>query len=133
MKVVICGSRSIKDPKAIQRAVDASGFDPITEVVTGGAEGVDKMADVWSHDARIDRTVMYPNWGKYGRSAGYMRNERMIKYADAVIAIWDGKSKGTAHSIQIARNLGKPCYVFMAEPTQISQAEIDLLERTKGI
>jgi hypothetical protein len=113
VKLLICGSRSIKDPEVIQRAVTTSGFEPITEVVTGGAPGVDTLADRWAHDNFIDRTVMHANWGGRGKGAGYHRNERMVSYSDAVVAIWDGSSKGTAHTIQIARNKGKRCFVFM--------------------
>jgi hypothetical protein len=116
MKVLICGSRSIKDPEVVPRAVQASGFQPITEIVTGGASGVDTLADGWAHAVELDRTIMFANWKARGKAAGYHRNERMVRYADVVIAIWDGKSTGTAHTMQIARIQGKPCYVFMVEP-----------------
>lgn len=114
MIVLIAGSRSLKNPTLVSAAVEAAGFSPITEIVTGGAEGIDTLADQWAKDHGIDRVVMPANWKKYKRAGGYHRNERMVNYADAVIVIWDGKSNGTRHTIQIAQIRKKPIHIFLA-------------------
>jgi hypothetical protein len=109
MKTIIAGSRTLTDYKLIQEAVTESKFD-ITRVVVGGALGIDQLAEQWAKDKFIQRTVFYPDWSS-GKQAGYIRNEKMANFADALIAIWDGESKGTAHMIDIARKYGLKVYV----------------------
>jgi hypothetical protein len=110
MRVVIAGSRSIKDATLIERAVQESGFN-VTEVVEGGARGVDTLAFDWAHREGIPVKVFVPDWS-IGRQAGILRNVEMADYADAVIAIWNGKSRGTEHMISIAYKRQMPCYVL---------------------
>lgn len=58
----------------------------------------------------------YPaNWDKYGKSAGYIRNEEMAKVADSLLAIWDGKSRGTKHMIDIATKKGLTVFIYKVE------------------
>lgn len=111
MKVIIAGSRGITDGRLIERAIIESGFD-ITEIVSGTARGVDQLGETWAIMA--GRTIKrFPaNWDKYGKSAGYKRNQQMAEYADALIAIWDGQSRGTKHMIDIMKEqAGKPTHV----------------------
>ena len=115
MKVIIAGSRDIKGPTWwVIKAIEASGFD-IKEVVSGTARGIDTHGELWAkqHNKRITR---FPaDWDTYGKSAGYKRNEEMADYADALIAVWDGVSKGTKHMIDIATKKGLKVFVY--EPT----------------
>jgi hypothetical protein len=113
MRVVIAGSRSIKDATLIERAVQESGFN-VTEVVEGGARGVDTLAFDWAHREGIPVKVFVPDWS-IGRQAGILRNVEMADYADAVIAIWNGKSRGTEHMISIAYKRQMPCYVLKVD------------------
>ena len=101
MKVIIAGSRDIADRKLIFDIVDDFPLK-ITEVVCGGARGVDKIGEEWAKKNSIPVTPFTPNWDTLGKSAGDERNKRMANYADALIAIWDGKSKGTRHMIDLA-------------------------------
>lgn len=110
MKVVICGSRDCEKLALIEKAVKESGFE-ITCVISGDARGADKLADLWAKNNKIDRVIMPANWEGRGKSAGIFRNLRMIEYADGVIAIWDGKSRGTKNSIETAKNLGKKLHI----------------------
>jgi hypothetical protein len=110
MKTIIAGSRNLTDYKLIQEAVTESEFD-ITRVVVGGARGIDQLAEEWARKNFVKFTVYYPNWNTEGKAAGYIRNEKMVDNADALIAIWDGESKGTAHMIDIARKYGLQVYV----------------------
>lgn len=95
MKVIIAGGRNIHEYKYVEWAVKDSLFD-ITEVVCGGASGVDTYADKWAYLNQVPCHVMPALWDKEGRAAGPLRNRRMAEYADALILVWDGKSAGSA-------------------------------------
>jgi len=116
MKVIVAGSRTITDPSAISEAVHQSGFS-IDEVVSGGARGVDLAGEYWAHARAIPVKQFLADCNKHGRSAGYLRNVEMAAYADALIAVWDGYSRGTKHMIDIAR--AKGLKVFVYTPTSL--------------
>ena len=110
MKTIICGSRTINDYREIDTAIQASGFH-ITTVISGGARGVDRMGEIWARTHNRLLKIYPANWRKYGNSAGYLRNDEMAEVADAVIALWDGVSKGTKHMIDTAERKGLAVYV----------------------
>jgi len=110
MKTIIAGSRNITDPIILDVALEKVSW-PITEIVSGGARGVDELGEGWASATRRPYKVFLAEWDKFGKSAGYRRNVEMAKYADALIAIWDGKSKGTKHMIDIAKEKGLVVYV----------------------
>lgn len=111
MKTIIAGSRSIADPETVAAAVEASGFE-IAEVVSGCCRGVDKLGEKWAEDRGLPVKRFLANWGKHGKSAGPIRNREMAEYADALIAIWDGKSRGTANMIEEAEKRGLKVFVY---------------------
>ena len=111
MKVIIAGSRGITDYNTVLNAIDKSGF-MITEVVSGTAKGVDQLGERWARENRIQIKRFPAQWDRYGKSAGYRRNEEMAHYADALIAIWDGQSRGTSHMIDFARSQGLKVFVY---------------------
>lgn len=113
MKTIIAGSRTITDLRVVEKAIEGSGYD-ISEVVCGGARGVDDLGRKWAGNGNRVPVKMFPaDWAKYGKPAGYRRNVEMAEYADALIAVWDGTSKGTGHMIDIARK--RDLYVFVYE------------------
>lgn len=112
MKVVIAGSRNIKDYSLILRAILHSRFD-ITEVVCGCAIGVDRLGQQWAIINQIPVREMPAQWQKHGKSAGPIRNREMAQYADAAIVIWDGKSRGALNMIQQMNSLNKPCHIMV--------------------
>jgi len=111
LRVIIAGSRGIDNQQAVNTAMamftDEYGYP--TEVVSGGCHGPDKMGEHWAHaqTPSIPIHIFNPNWKLYGKAAGPIRNEQMALYADALVALWDGKSKGTANMIDHMRKLGK--------------------------
>ena len=114
MRVAIIGSRDYPDRTQLDQAIALSGYD-ITAVLCGGARGPDSWGKDWAEQRGIP-VVDYPaDWDKYGRSAGMVRNAKMIANADAVIALWDGVSRGTAEAIRLARRRGIPVYVQRPE------------------
>lgn len=110
MKVIIAGSRTISDPLDIRLAVRASGF-VITEVVSGSARGADRLGEYWAEENHVPVKSFLADWAKHGKAAGAIRNLAMAEYADALIAVWDGASKGTAHMIKSARAKGLRIFV----------------------
>jgi hypothetical protein len=94
MRVIIAGSRTIIDPLEVDKAIADSGFE-ITKVICGGAQGVDLLGSkyAFSHDLPIQ--YFLPDWKQYGKAAGPIRNSEMAQNADALILVWDGKSRGS--------------------------------------
>lgn len=114
MKVIVAGSRSITSSVLVVAAIINSEFY-VEEIVSGTARGVDSIGEAWAHFASLPVTRFYPKWSTLGKSAGIHRNIEMGNYADALIAVWDGKSKGTKHMIDYMRSLNKPVYVEYAK------------------
>lgn len=109
--VVICGSRDGVDRKDIDDAMDSAPWIPM-RVLSGRARGADIAGEewAWEHEIPID---YYPaDWRRLGKRAGPMRNREMATECTAVVAVWDGKSRGTAHMIASATRLGKPVFIW---------------------
>ena len=104
MKTIIAGSRTILDLKAVEQAVRESGFT-ITEVVSGCSKGVDTLGEIWANNKKVPVKRFPAKWEELGRKAGPLRNLEMAAYADALIAVWDGTSRGTKHMIDHAQHL----------------------------
>jgi hypothetical protein len=110
MRVIIAGSRDITDYQALCDAVQQSDF-PVGRVLTGMARGVDTLAIRYATEKCLPLDQFPAQWNKWGRSAGYRRNEQMAQNADALIAIWDGRSPGTRHMIDVAKARGLRIFV----------------------
>lgn len=112
MKMVIAGSRSFKDQQLVFKLIEisgASGF--ITEVVSGTARGVDKFGEEWAKSKNIPIKRFPADWDREGKAAGLLRNLDMANYADGLIAIWDGQSRGTKHMIKAMQDRNKPVWI----------------------
>lgn len=81
-------------------------------VVSGGASGVDSWAEVYAKQRGLQTEIYPAMWSTYGKSAGFRRNADIVNAADQVVAFWDGESKGTAHTIKLARERGKSVTIF---------------------
>lgn len=116
MKTIIAGSRTITNYKLVVKIIkELSKQNPslkINEVVSGGARGVDKLGEQLAKEYNRKLTIFPAEWDRLGRGAGYIRNIQMADYADTLIAIWDGKSNGTRHMIDIARKKGLKVFVY---------------------
>jgi len=104
MKTIIAGSRNINDYDLLKFVINDCPFE-ITEVVCGLANGVDKMGERWAIENKIPVKYLSPDWNRFGKKAGILRNEQMAEYAQALIYLWDGKSKGTKHMVDYAKKL----------------------------
>ena len=101
MKTIIAGTRSVTSTALIMEAVRESGFQ-ITEIVSGGCRGPDTIGEAFALHSGVPITKMAADWNKFGRSAGPRRNFEMALYADALILVWDGKSRGSADMLRKA-------------------------------
>lgn len=112
MRVIIAGSRSGGFSLAdVAAAVAASGF-VVSEVVSGGARGVDQLGEQWAAARGVRVARFVADWERFGRGAGYRRNREMAASADALVAVWDGVSRGTGDMIREMRKRGKPVFVW---------------------
>lgn len=80
----------------------------ITQVVSGMARGVDSLAVRWASANNIPVMPFPANWDEYKKAAGPIRNKQMADYADELLAVWDGESRGTKNMIDQMNSLGKP-------------------------
>lgn len=114
MKVIIAGSRCIHDYPAVQQALAMSGFVP-TEIVSGAANGVDRLGERLALDRALPLKQFPADWNTHGKAAGFIRNLEMANYADALVLVWDGASPGAANMKQCMKRAGKPYYVHLVD------------------
>lgn len=110
INLAIIGSRIFEDyilAKNILLEIISENNLIINKIISGGANGSDKIAEKFAEEFNIDIEVIKPDWKKYGRSAGPIRNSDIIKNSDFIVAFWNGKSKGTLDSINKAKKLNK--------------------------
>lgn len=118
MRIIVAGSRNYTDTKdffnRMDRILDAEEWIlSISEVVSGTARGVDTMGEVWADHFALPVKRFPADWAKYGRRAGHVRNAEMAKYAEGLIAFWDGVSPGTASMINLAKAEGLRVHIEM--------------------
>jgi hypothetical protein len=101
MRVIIAGGRDYHEYKTLLEAINQAQFD-ITTVVSGGAKGVDALGEQYAIETNKTLHIYEADWERHGRAAGPLRNKKMAENADALIAIWDGKSRGTKNMIETA-------------------------------
>lgn len=115
MHVAIVGSRGFDEPQVIVRSIDRLLTQyPDLVIVSGGAKGADLMAEAMALELNIPILVHDADWDRYGRSAGFKRNELIVRDADIVLAFYapGPRSKGTSHTVDIARAAGKPVHIY---------------------
>lgn len=108
MKVAVVGSRSIAN-------ADISRYIPPDAdlIISGGAVGVDALAEKYADERGIKKMILYPDYEIYGRNAPLIRDKLIVDNADLVIAVWDGSSRGTEFTISYAKRRGVPCEVYI--------------------
>jgi len=109
MKVAVVGSRTFIDYTLLKSILDKIDIDLI---ISGGARGADKLAERYALEKKIETKIFYPEWDKFGKAAGFIRNRDIVQEADHVIAFWDGESKGTLSSINLAKEFGKKLSIY---------------------
>ncbi len=110
MKLAVIGSRGLN--------VDIEKYLPkhnVELIISGGAKGIDTLAEKYADENKIPKKIIRPNYAKYGKKAPLVRDRKIVDYADEIIAIWDGKSPGTKYSIDYASAQGKIIEIFIEE------------------
>lgn len=110
MKIAIIGSRTFNNYELLRQSLDEFSFEAnadISLIVSGGAKGADSLGERYAQENDIETLIFLPDWKKHGKGAGFVRNQLIIDNSDFVIAFWDGKSKGTLSSINIAKKQKK--------------------------
>lgn len=128
MNIAIVGSRTFNDYKKVKeeffnipevkestvQSVDSREHSgELITIVSGGAVGADKLGERLADEYGYRKIIHYPDWKQYGKSAGFVRNKLIVQDADIVVAFWKNGSKGTKHTIDIAKNQGKRVYVYL--------------------
>lgn len=104
-KTIIAGSRNITDFDVVEQAFIDCPWK-ISEIVSGKAKGVDHLGEMVAHKYRIRLSCFPADWAKNGRAAGPIRNSAMADYAEGLILIWDGQSRGSANMLSTAKKKG---------------------------
>lgn len=117
-KVIVAGGRDFTDYKLLSVKLDKmrqvileNNIADDIEIVCGKARGADSLGERWGKEHHVSVVEFPADWDKYGRSAGVRRNKQMGDYADTLIAFWDGRSRGTRHMIDYAKERGLNVFV----------------------
>lgn len=114
-KLIVAGGRNFRDYERLSTELFALAEGELNaesvEIVSGMARGADALG---YHFAQAEGVLCHQfpaDWDKYGKGAGYRRNQQMADFSDGLIAFWDGVSRGTAHMIQTMKRQGKPVWI----------------------
>ena len=124
MRTIVAGGRNISDPAAVADACANCGWQ-ITEVVSGTARGADTLGEQWAAANNVPVTRMPADWDRLGKKAGFVRNQKMVTYADALILVWDGHSSGSGHTLALAHVMAR------IRPFQIHEVIVPLTNEAK--
>ena len=110
MKIAVIGSRNLH----VENLENYLPSD-CTEIVSGGAKGIDACAAAFAKSRNIKLTEFLPQYEVYGRGAPIVRNKQIVDHADFLLAFWDGKSKGTGSVIRYCEKTGKHCEIILVK------------------
>lgn len=122
---LVVGSRGFRDYSLLKERLDYylqnQGDEAV--IVSGGANGADSLAEQYAKERGLPLKVFHADWQTHGKGAGYIRNKQMHKYLSkqskrGVVAFWDGKSKGTTHSFDLAKEYGNPLKIVRERETK---------------
>lgn len=108
MKVAVIGGRKFDNYDRMKQILD---LFPISRIISGGANGADKLSERYATENNIPTEIYIPDWDLFGKKAGFLRNTTIIQNSDIVIAFWDSKSRGTRDSIGKANKLKKDTFI----------------------
>ena len=105
LKIIIAGGRDFNNYDLLKYTCDYLLKDQLNvEIVSGAAKGADSLGEQYAKEKGYLIKQFPADWDAHGKSAGYKRNSDMADYANALIAFWDGTSKGTQHMINLANS-----------------------------
>lgn len=117
-KLIVAGGRDFQDYDLLSKNLEkirtvilSDNLADDLEIVSGCARGADSLGIRWAEENHVSLKLFPADWDKYGKRAGPLRNIQMGDYADSLIAFWDGKSRGTKHMINYAREKGLGVFI----------------------
>ncbi len=109
-RVIIAGCRDFDDYALLKERCNDYLCEKMEThnviIVSGHASGADALGEMFAEEHGLQCEIHPADWGKYGRSAGPIRNAEMAEVSDALIAFWDGQNPGTRSMIELARKKG---------------------------
>lgn len=113
IKLIVAGDRHFLDYKFVEKhlcdlLVGPNATREVVEIIQGGATGVDALAKRFAMDYFFRWRTFPADWNQFGKAAGPMRNRKMAEYGDCLLALWDGKTRGTGNMIEEMKALAKP-------------------------
>ena len=130
MRIAIVGSRNFNDYEVLKTALE-SLKKKATLIVSGGAKGADSLGERWAKENNIETLIFLPDWEKYRKAAGFIRNQEIVLNCDVCVAFWDGQSKGTLSTIELCKKAGKEVVVVLFTPVIIDKDSI--LQKMKNL
>ena len=112
MRLAIIGSRTFNDYALLLASAQKYFKGEIETVISGGAKGADSLAKRFASYWNFEYKEFPAEWDKYGKSAGFIRNQTIVDNCDMVLAFWDGESRGTADTIAKAKKAKKPTFII---------------------
>lgn len=115
MKLAIVGCRTFNDYDLLctyATYIAVKSPHSFVTIISGGARGADSLAEQYAREYGYDTKIFKPEWDKYGKAAGFLRNGTIVANCDMVLAFWDGKSQGTADTIARAKKAKKPTFII---------------------
>lgn len=114
MRIAIIGSRELNgSEESCYKKICEKVPRNCTEIVSGGAGGIDTLAEKYAHENSLLFKRFEPEYHKYGKKAPLIRNAQIIEYANLVLAFWDGKSRGTAQAVKTCCEINKLVEIFL--------------------
>ena len=114
-KLIVAGGRDFNDEQLLiielMNLVDNELTNETVSIVSGMAKGADWLAYKFCMENQVKCYEFPADWDKYGKSAGFKRNDEMAKFSDGLLAFWDGESRGTKHMVYTMQSLGKPVWI----------------------
>ena len=111
MKLAVIGSRGFDNYELVEKVLN-DYKDKVTLLISGGAKGADTLGEQWAKNNNIETLIFPADWIKYGKRAGFVRNNDIVYSCDLCVAFWDGNSKGTLDSINKAKAMNKEVIVL---------------------
>ena len=113
IRLAIVGGRDFQNYDYMKQCIDQLRQNHcVISIVSGGARGADSLGEHYAKENGIDTRIFPPDWERYGKSAGFRRNRTIVDNCDMMAAFWDGSSRGTQNTIELARAAGKPVRIF---------------------
>ena len=115
IKLIIAGGREFNDYESLssKARLILKGFKRSEMmIISGTARGADRLGEAFANQYNLQLMRMPADWQRYGRRAGYVRNEEMAVQGSALLACWDGRSRGTKHMIDLATRHGLDIHIL---------------------